>query len=205
MRNLSILCFLVALFAILACSKDDLLPTALSPTETSSPIGAPQATSQSITPVPTLPVTSRRPPNATPTPTPALSPSPTVTATVAHVDTPTPVSTLPITPRRPPNTTPTPTPALSPSPTPKATVAHVDTPEPPSEGETVEAQLRELLPWLDAPPDQDHADLATYIGQLRWTADGIDTLESRSDWPLGRHRLKGYGPCPLPVPGQLDV
>ena len=119
------------------------------------------------------------------------------------------------------------------------TVTPIDTLEPPEKGETLPSQLRELLPWFDAPPDQDHADLAMYIAKLRWiwpgwtsyraaswatvsspftasnatdglcflrSFDGIDPLEAEAISMLADIAVKEMGgPCPLPVPSQLDV
>ena len=124
------------------------------------------------------------------TPTPTATPAPTapppihLKPTPPLMHTPSVIPTAKLTPV--PNPTPAPTSlptvpvAVPTAPTLTPTVTPIDTLEPPEKGETLPSQLRELLPWFDAPPDQDHADLAMYIAKLRWTDDGIDPLEAEA-------------------------
>ena len=124
------------------------------------------------TPAPTAP----SPVQLKPTPlmhTPSVIPTAKLTPVAITTPTPTSVPTVPEAVPTVPVAVPT-APTLTPTATP------IDTLDPPAKEETLPSQLRELLPWFDAPPDQDHADLAKYIARLRWTADGIDPLEAEA-------------------------
>ena len=154
------------------------------PPPTTTPTPVPPTSTATATPVPP---TSTPTPTATPVP-PTATPSPTPTATpIPPTNTPIPPTTTPI----PPTTTPIP-PTTTPSPVPTATPLPPTNTPTPTAREVAAAQLSEIIPWFDNPPDTTHfvaadvltavwiqdSDLAKTLAQMPWVADGMNDRES---------------------------